>query len=64
VSLQPVMSNDAWGLVYDRLAELIGQHRTTLIFSNTRRGVERATRHLADRRGKDAVAAHHGSLSK
>ncbi|MGH8183342.1 MAG: Lhr family helicase, partial [Rhodanobacteraceae bacterium] len=64
VPLQPVMSNDAWGLVYDRLAELIGQHRTTLIFVNTRRTVERATRHLAERLGKDAVAAHHGSLSK
>ncbi len=64
VPLQPVMSNDAWGLVYDRLAELIGQHRTTLIFANTRRTVERATRHLAERLGKDAVAAHHGSLSK
>ena len=64
VPLQPVMSNDAWGLVYDRLAELIDQHRTTLIFANTRRTVERATRHLAERLGKDAVAAHHGSLSK
>jgi ATP-dependent Lhr-like helicase len=64
VSLQPVMSNDAWGLVYDRLAQLIEQHRTTLIFANTRRTVERATRHLAERLGKDAVAAHHGSLSK
>jgi ATP-dependent Lhr-like helicase len=64
VSLQPVMSNDAWSLVYDRLAELIGQHRTTLIFANTRRTVERATRHLAERLGKDAVAAHHGSLSR
>ncbi len=64
VPLQPVMSNDAWGLVYDRLAELIRQHRTTLVFSNTRRGVERATRHLAERLGKKAVGAHHGSLSK
>ena len=64
VPLQPVMSNDAWGLVYDRLTELIEQHRTTLIFANTRRTVERATRHLAERLGKDAVAAHHGSLSK
>ncbi|MBU6417819.1 MAG: DEAD/DEAH box helicase, partial [Xanthomonadaceae bacterium] len=64
VPLQPVMSNDAWGLVYDRLAELIDKHRTTLIFANTRRTVERATRHLAERLGKDAVAAHHGSLSK
>ncbi|HEX7369266.1 MAG TPA: DEAD/DEAH box helicase [Rhodanobacteraceae bacterium] len=64
VPLQPVMSNDAWGLVYDRLAGLIDQHRTTLIFANTRRTVERATRHLAERLGKNAVAAHHGSLSK
>ncbi|WIG57014.1 MAG: putative ATP-dependent DNA helicase [Rhodanobacteraceae bacterium] len=64
VPLQAVMSNDAWGLVYDRLAQLIEQHRTTLIFANTRRTVERATRHLAERLGKDAVAAHHGSLSK
>ncbi|MES2403242.1 MAG: DEAD/DEAH box helicase [Pseudomonadota bacterium] len=64
VPLQPVMSNDAWGLVYDRLAQLIEQHRTTLIFANTRRTVERATRHLAERLGKEAVAAHHGSLSK
>jgi ATP-dependent Lhr-like helicase len=64
VPLQPVMSNDAWGLVHDRLAELIERHRTTLIFANTRRTVERATRHLAERLGKDAVAAHHGSLSK
>jgi ATP-dependent Lhr-like helicase len=64
VPLQPVMSNDAWGLVYDRIAELISQHRTTLIFANTRRTVERATRHLSERLGKEAVAAHHGSLSK
>ena len=64
VPLQPVMSNDAWGLVYDRLVQLIEQHHTTLIFANTRRTVERATRHLAERLGKDAVAAHHGSLSK
>ncbi|HJU08750.1 MAG TPA: DEAD/DEAH box helicase, partial [Rhodanobacteraceae bacterium] len=64
VPLQPVMSNEAWGLVYDRIAELIQQHRTTLIFANTRRTVERATRHLAERLGKEAVAAHHGSLSK
>src|SRR6185437_12388937 len=64
VPLQPVMSNDAWQLVYDRIAERVREHRTTLVFANTRRTVERATRHLAERLGKDAVAAHHGSLSK
>ncbi len=64
VPLGAVLANDAWGLVYDRLAALASEHRTTLVFVNTRRLAERITRHLSDRLGKDAVAAHHGSLSK
>lgn len=64
VPLEPVMANDVWERVYDRMAELASQHRTTLIFVNTRRMAERAARHLAERLGPDAVAAHHGSLSK
>ncbi|HEX5999619.1 MAG TPA: helicase-related protein [Hyphomicrobiaceae bacterium] len=62
--LEAVMSGDVWNEVYDRLAELIAEHRTTLIFANTRRMVERLTRHLADRIGEANVAAHHGSLAK
>ena len=53
-----------WELVYRRLAELIGQHRTTLIFVNTRRMAERVTRKLSDLIGECNVAAHHGSLAK
>ncbi|GAB7525211.1 DEAD/DEAH box helicase [Paraburkholderia sp. 2C] len=64
VPLEAVMSNDAWELVYNRLAELVAQHRTTLVFVNTRRMAERAARHLTERLGKEAVAAHHGSLAK
>jgi len=64
VPLQPVMSNEQWELVYARVAELVAAHRTTLVFVNTRRMAERAARHLAERLGKDAVAAHHGSLAK
>jgi ATP-dependent Lhr-like helicase len=64
VSLQPVMSNEQWDLVYARIAELVETHRTTLVFVNTRRMAERAARNLAERLGKDAVAAHHGSLAK
>ncbi|MFC0573718.1 DEAD/DEAH box helicase [Paraburkholderia solisilvae] len=64
VPLEAVMSNDARELVYNRLAELVAQHRTTLVFVNTRRMAERAARHLTERLGKDAVAAHHGSLAK
>lgn len=64
VPLSAVMANDVWELVYDRLAELARQHRTTLIFVNTRRLAERLARHLSERLGKTAVAAHHGSLAK
>ncbi|MGN6087083.1 DEAD/DEAH box helicase [Trinickia sp.] len=64
VPLEAVMANEVWERVYDRLAELASLHATTLIFVNTRRMAERAARHLTDRLGKDAVAAHHGSMSK
>jgi ATP-dependent Lhr-like helicase len=62
--LEAVMSNEVWQNVYDRLAGLISQHRTTLVFANTRRMVERVTRALSERLGSAEVAAHHGSLSK
>ncbi|MGH8241642.1 MAG: helicase-related protein, partial [Steroidobacteraceae bacterium] len=62
--LEAVMSTEVWSLVYDRLAELITEHRTTLVFVNTRRLAERAARHLSERLGKENVTAHHGSLAK
>jgi len=62
--LEAVMSNEVWEEVYDRLAGLIGEHRTTIVFVNTRRLAERVTRHLGERLGDELVAAHHGSLSR
>jgi ATP-dependent Lhr-like helicase len=62
--LEAVMSGEVWATVYDQLAKLIEEHHTTLVFANTRRMVERVSRHLAERLGETAVAAHHGSLSK
>ncbi len=62
--LEAVMSAEVWGEVYDRLTGLIQEHRTTLVFVNTRRLAERMARQLAERLGEDAVTAHHGSLSK
>jgi ATP-dependent helicase Lhr and Lhr-like helicase len=62
--LGPVASNEMWGEIYDRLAQLASQHSSTLIFVNTRRLAERVAHHLAERLGRDAVAAHHGSLSR
>jgi ATP-dependent Lhr-like helicase len=62
--LEAVMSAEVWEQVYQRLAQLIESHRTTLIFVNTRRMAERATRQLSERIGAEHVAAHHGSLAK
>ena len=62
--LSAVMSGDVWAQIHARLAELIGQHRTTLIFVNTRRMAERLARHLSELLGKDAVTSHHGSLAR
>jgi ATP-dependent helicase Lhr and Lhr-like helicase len=62
--LGPVASNEMWGEIYDRIAELANQHSSTLIFVNTRRLAERVAHNLAERLGRDAVAAHHGSLSR
>ena len=64
VPLDAVMPNEVWDRVYDRMAELVVLHRTTLIFVNTRRMAERIARHLGDRLGNEHVAAHHGSLAK
>ena len=62
--LGAVASHEQWAEIYDRLAELIVGHRTTLIFVNTRRLAERVAHHLSERVGKEHVASHHGSLSK
>jgi ATP-dependent Lhr-like helicase len=63
-ALDAVMSSEVWTECYDRLAALVAEHRTTLIFVNTRKLAERLARHLSERLGEDAVTAHHGSLSK
>ena len=62
--LSPVMANEVWEEIYDRLEALILAHRTTLVFVNTRRLAERLARHLAERLGEEAVTAHHGSLAR
>ena len=62
--LGSVASNAIWDSVYTRLAELALEHRSTLVFVNTRRMVERLAYSLGERIGPENVAAHHGSLSR
>jgi ATP-dependent Lhr-like helicase len=62
--LAAVASSEQLGEVLDRIAAHVADHRTTLVFVNTRRMSERLAHLLADRLGGEQVAAHHGSLSK
>ncbi|MBI4501432.1 MAG: DEAD/DEAH box helicase [Gemmatimonadetes bacterium] len=62
--LEAVMSAEVWEKLHDRLVQLIEEHRTTLIFVNTRRLAERLTADLSERLGAHRVTSHHGSLSR
>ena len=62
--LGPIASNELWDAIYDRLVALVEQHRSTLVFVNTRRLAERIAHQLGERIGEENVAAHHGSLSR
>ncbi|MBC7095720.1 ATP-dependent helicase [Thermococcus sp.] len=59
-------ANELSGALYKRLDELIEQHRTTLIFTNTRSGAERVAYHLKKKYPKYAelIETHHSSLSR
>jgi ATP-dependent helicase Lhr and Lhr-like helicase len=61
--LTAVCSHEVWEEIYERITELIREHRTTLVFVNTRKMAERVAARLGTRLGADDVACHHGSLS-
>jgi ATP-dependent Lhr-like helicase len=64
LELSAIASHEMRDAIYDRIVELSGQHRTTIVFVNTRRLVERVSHALGERLGAELVVAHHGSLSK
>src|SRR5438270_5201398 len=62
--LGAVASNEIWDEIYDRIVELVNEHRSTLIFVNTRALAERVAANLGERLGEETVGTHHGSLSR
>jgi ATP-dependent Lhr-like helicase len=61
--LGAVATSEQLGEIVDRIAKHVADHRTTLVFVNTRRLSERLAHLLGERLGPEQVAAHHGSLS-
>jgi ATP-dependent Lhr-like helicase len=59
-----VCSHEQWAEIYERIAELVREHRTTLVFVNTRKMAERIAAQLTKLLGEDAVTSHHGSLAR
>ena len=62
--LGAVASHEIMEDIRDRIATLIDEHDTTLVFVNTRRMAERLTHDLGERLPAGAVLAHHGSLAR
>jgi len=61
--LTAVCSHEVWEEIYQRVATLVREHRTTLVFVNTRKMAERVAARLGNLLGQEAVACHHGSLA-
>jgi ATP-dependent Lhr-like helicase len=62
--LGPIATHELYADIYDRIVAHTQTHRTTIVFVNTRRLVERVAHQLEERLGTGKVAAHHGSLSR
>jgi len=62
--LGALATHQHWEAMYDTVASLISEHRTTLVFTLSRRWAERIALALQKRLGTDAVMAHHGSLAR
>jgi ATP-dependent Lhr-like helicase len=62
--LGPIVRHEIWAELFDKIVAQVKSHRTTLVFVNTRRLVERVAHQLTERLGEAKVGAHHGSLSR
>lgn len=62
--LRDLPGHSIWPSLYEKILELINQHRTTLVFVNNRRLAERITANLNQLAGEEIARTHHGSVSR
>lgn len=61
--LEAVCSHETWDEIHTRITQLVAEHRTTLVFVNTRKLAERVSARLGELCGTERVRCHHSSLS-
>ena len=57
-------ANSIWPAIYPRLLQLIQEHRSTIVFVNSRRLAERIAARVNELAEQDLVRAHHGSIAR
>ncbi|MEM1449049.1 MAG: DEAD/DEAH box helicase [Planctomycetota bacterium] len=62
--LEAVLSHETWGEIHESIADLVREHTSTIVFTNTRKVCERTARELSRILGPERVTSHHSSLSK
>jgi len=60
----PESRTSIWPSIYPRLLELIRAHRSTIVFTNSRRLSERIALNINELAGEDLARAHHGSIAR
>ena len=58
------MRTSIWPAIHPRILELIKAHRSTIVFTNSRRLAERMAQRLNELAGEELVLAHHGSIAR
>ena len=60
----PDLRTSIWPAIHPRILELIRSHRSTIVFTNSRRLSERLAQRLNELAGEELVRAHHGSIAR
>ncbi len=63
-AISPDLRTSIWPAIHPRILELIRSHRSTIVFTNSRRLSERLAQRLNELAGEDIVRAHHGSIAR
>ena len=63
-AISPDLRTSIWPAIHPRILELIRSHRSTIVFTNSRRLSERLAQRLNELAGEELVRAHHGSIAR